>query len=53
MLVKNIKSQIQGHELQISNLEQAFQQQRLPHAMLFTGPESIGKKMVALALAQK
>ncbi len=51
--MSNLKSLIQGHQLQIAQLEQAIFRQRLPHAMLFTGPESIGKKMVAFALAQK
>lgn len=49
----NIKSRIQGHSEQIFKLENAIEQKRLPHAILLTGLESIGKKMVALALAQK
>ena len=51
--MQNLKSQIRGHQTQIARLEQAVDRKRLPHAMLFTGPESIGKKMVAYAIAQK
>lgn len=49
----NLKSLIKSHSDQILKLEQAIDQKKMPHAMLFTGPESIGKKMVAMALAQK
>lgn len=51
--MQNLKSHIRGHLAQITQLEEAVDRQRLPHAMLFTGPESIGKKMVAYAVAQK
>ncbi len=51
--MQNLKSHIRGHQAQITQLEEAVDRQRLPHAMLFTGPESIGKKMVAYAIAQK
>lgn len=51
--MQNLKSHIRGHLAQITQLEEAVDRQRLPHAMLFTGPESIGKKMVAYAIAQK
>lgn len=51
--MQNLKTPIRGHQAQITQLEEAVDRQRLPHAMLFTGPESIGKKMVAYALAQK
>lgn len=51
--MQNLKSHIRGHAAQITQLEEAVDRQRLPHAMLFTGPESIGKKMVAYAIAQK
>lgn len=51
--MQNLKSHIRGHQTQITQLEEAVDRQRLPHAMLFTGPESIGKKMVAYAIAQK
>lgn len=49
----NIKSQIQGHTAQMAQLEKAIEQKRLPHAVLLTGPKSIGKKLVALAIAQR
>jgi DNA polymerase III subunit delta' len=52
-IMQNLKSQIRGHQTQIAQLEEAVDRKRLPHAMLFTGPESIGKKMVAYAIAQK
>lgn len=45
-------NQIRGHKSTIQALITAYQNQHLPHAMLFVGPEGIGKKMVALALAQ-
>lgn len=48
-----LRKQIQGHNSQISRLAEAAQRERLPHALLFVGPESIGKQKVALALAQK
>lgn len=51
--MQNLKSQIHGHKAQITQIEDSIDRQRLPHAMLFTGPESIGKKMVAYAVAQK
>lgn len=51
--MQNLKSSIRGHLTQITQLEEAVDRQRLPHALLFTGPESIGKKMVAYAIAQK
>ncbi|MBC7457834.1 MAG: DNA polymerase III subunit delta' [Bdellovibrionaceae bacterium] len=51
--MQNLKSHICGHQVQITHLEEAVDRKRLPHAMLFTGPESIGKKIVAYAIAQK
>lgn len=44
---------IYGHQPQITKLKEAIEKNRLPHAMLFVGPESIGKKKVAFALAQR
>lgn len=48
-----LRSQIQGHQIPILKLSEALQKNHLPHAMLFVGPESIGKKKVAFVLAQK
>lgn len=44
---------IYGHHFQITQLTEAIEKNRLPHAMLFVGPESIGKRKVALVLAQR
>lgn len=41
-----------GHQEKIKFLQELFQSSKLPHALLFTGPEGIGKKLVALHLAQ-
>ena len=43
---------IYGHKKQIERLLMAKKNQRLPHALLFAGPDGIGKKKIALALAQ-
>ena len=43
---------IYGHKGQIEKLLMAKKNQRLPHALLFAGPEGIGKKKIAFALAQ-
>jgi DNA polymerase III subunit delta' len=45
-------SQIIGHNTQIENLRFAVVENKLPHALIFSGPQSIGKKKVAMALAQ-
>lgn len=45
-------STIVGHKQQISILSRARAQERLAHAYLFTGPTGVGKRQVALALAQ-
>lgn len=45
--------QILGHESQIEYLNTQWRAGRLPHALLFTGPEGIGKKQVALELVKK
>ena len=41
---------IKGHETQRKVLQSALAAQRLHHAYLFTGPEGIGKRMVAMVL---
>lgn len=43
---------IVGHERQLGSLRLALETGRLHHAYLFTGPEGVGKKTVALALAK-
>lgn len=41
-----------GHSRQLGPLRAALANRRLHHAYLFTGPEGIGKRTVAMALAQ-
>ncbi len=43
---------IVGHKKQWNFLRESFQKGRLTHAYLFTGPESIGKKRVAIEFAK-
>lgn len=45
-------AQILGHERVRSILARALERDRLPPALLFTGPEGVGKKTLALAVAQ-
>ena len=47
-----IAEQIKGHEDVKSFLEEALSQNRLPHALLFSGPSGVGKRQMAHALAQ-
>jgi DNA polymerase III subunit delta' len=42
-----------GHQKTISHIFDLIRNERLPHALLFTGPEGIGKKRVALHLVQR
>ncbi|MCB9029516.1 MAG: AAA family ATPase [Deltaproteobacteria bacterium] len=44
--------QIVGHYAQRKSLRQLLASERLPHSMLFVGNAGIGKKLVALELAQ-
>lgn len=44
--------QIRGHQLILEMLQRALSRSRLPHALLFAGDAGIGKKRVALHLAQ-
>ena len=41
-----------GHDRQKTILRQALKNQRVAHAYLFEGPEGIGKRLMALALAR-
>ncbi|NTV52061.1 MAG: DNA polymerase III subunit delta' [Candidatus Firestonebacteria bacterium] len=43
---------LQGQEAGVEQLRRAWQHDRVPHALLFTGPEGVGKRTAALALAQ-
>lgn len=45
-------SDIIGHNEQVEHLIKAYRSDRLAHAYLFYGPDGIGKKSVARALAQ-
>ena len=44
-------SEIVGHQRQVQLLKKALERDRLHHAYLFVGPEGVGKRTVALALA--
>ncbi|MGM0597768.1 MAG: ATP-binding protein [Myxococcota bacterium] len=41
-------SDIIGHKRVISSLKSSWKQNRFPHSVLFSGPEGIGKKTIAL-----
>jgi DNA polymerase-3 subunit delta' len=41
-----------GHERAVSTLQRALETNRLPHALLITGPEGVGKTHLALELAK-
>ncbi len=43
---------IQGQDQAVAYLTRCVAQARVPHALLFTGPEGVGKRATALALAQ-
>jgi DNA polymerase-3 subunit delta' len=45
-------SEIVGHEKQLETLRRSLLDGRLHHAYLFVGPDGIGKRTLALALAQ-
>ncbi len=47
-----IRAQIKGHESIRQSLESAIVRGKLSSALLFRGPEAVGKKQVALSLAQ-
>jgi DNA polymerase-3 subunit delta' len=44
--------EIIGHQRQLENLRMALTSRRLHHAYLFVGPEGIGKRTLAIALAK-
>jgi DNA polymerase-3 subunit delta' len=44
---------ILGHKFQIELLEKMLQKKEIPHALLFFGPEGIGKKTVAIYFLEK
>ena len=43
---------ILGHQLAVRQLQQAVSQDNVPHALLITGPENVGKMTLAHTLAQ-
>ncbi len=45
-------SEIKGQEQAIHIIQRAIETQHIAHAYLFTGPEGVGKKKTALAMAQ-
>ncbi len=47
-----IMDQIRGHEEIKAQIKQAAAKDRLPHALLFSGPSGVGKRQMAWALAQ-
>jgi DNA polymerase III delta prime subunit len=42
-----------GHQKQLRLLEGALEKDHLPHTLLFSGPQGVGKRIVALTLAEK
>ena len=44
-------NQVLGHVQQKAELRTMLREERLPHALLFSGPEGVGKKMLAHVLA--
>ena len=46
-----MKEFVIGHETTINKLKEMVEKNRLPHALIFSGKEAIGKKRVALILA--
>ena len=49
---EKISEQIKGHDKVQFQISQALQNDRLPHALLFSGPSGVGKKELAWSLAQ-
>lgn len=50
--MNSILKSIFGHNKSIHQLKNSFLKSKLPHALLFTGPDSIGKQLTALGLSQ-
>ena len=47
-----ISDTVKGHDLIQNQIYQALKSERLPHALLFSGPSGVGKRQLAWALAQ-
>ena len=47
-----ISKTVKGHDLIQNQIYQALKSERLPHALLFSGPSGVGKRTMAWALAQ-
>ena len=43
---------VRGHDAVVADLRRTLAQGRLPHALLFVGPEGIGKRTFARTLAK-
>ncbi|MBV9791369.1 MAG: DNA polymerase III subunit delta', partial [Chloroflexi bacterium] len=52
MIVQDTNWGIVGHEWAVQYLRRSLRNERGAHAYLFAGPESIGKSLLALHLAQ-
>ncbi|MBI4049681.1 MAG: AAA family ATPase [Candidatus Doudnabacteria bacterium] len=48
----NFDWQIAGHKKQLEFLENAMERGKLAHAYLFSGPQGVGKRLVALKMAR-
>ncbi|MBQ9376854.1 MAG: DNA polymerase III subunit delta' [Schwartzia sp.] len=47
----DVWASVEGHEERLRRLTQLLAENRLPHALLFYGPEGVGKKRAAMATA--
>ena len=43
---------VRGHDRVVESLRRSLAQGRLPHALLFVGPDGVGKRTFAMAMAQ-